>query len=224
MKNKGFTLVELSVVLIVIGLLVGGIMSGTSIIRQAKIRGLISETNELITAIANFKTLYNALPGDIPNATTFWSGTGNGNGDGQVLYIETVTGNGPEWLRVWDHLILAEMMPNKIVYSGTFSTSSVPAARSTNTLWEFAYGGPLYKSGPYNFIANNFKLSTADMFILDTKIDDGKASTGKLLGLGPNPYTAGFCTDVYWTNPVANYVLPDPNNYQACRMYYGTPF
>lgn len=65
MKNKGFTLIELSIVLVIIGLIVGGILIGRDMIRAAEIRSLISEKNQYIVATNNFRNKYNAMPGDI---------------------------------------------------------------------------------------------------------------------------------------------------------------
>jgi prepilin-type N-terminal cleavage/methylation domain-containing protein len=67
----GFTLIELSIVLVVIGLIVGGVLAGREMIRQAEIRSVISEELRLQTAVATFKGKYDCLPGDCPNPSTF---------------------------------------------------------------------------------------------------------------------------------------------------------
>ncbi len=84
--RKGFTLVELSIVLVIIGLLIGGILIAQSMIETAKIEMLIRQIQQIDAAVANFKTRYNYLPGDAPSdmggpvAGTGWQGYGNGNG------------------------------------------------------------------------------------------------------------------------------------------------
>jgi prepilin-type N-terminal cleavage/methylation domain-containing protein len=94
-KNySGFTLVELSIVLLIIGLIIGGITAGSSLIQQANLKKIINEQNNLRSAINNFKIQFNALPGDFSSAANFWpsatctSGTVpsgcNGNADGVV--------------------------------------------------------------------------------------------------------------------------------------------
>jgi prepilin-type N-terminal cleavage/methylation domain-containing protein len=94
---RGFTLLELSIVLLVIGLIAGGITIGASMIEQAKYKRLMQQIDELHTAVGTFKTTYTAIPGDMSTATSMWgaaaacptggaqaSGTCNGNGDLQI--------------------------------------------------------------------------------------------------------------------------------------------
>lgn len=79
----GFTLVELSIVLVILGLLVGGVLAGQSMIESAESRAVITQMNQFTTAATTFRDKYLCLPGDCANATAFNMG-GNGNGDGLV--------------------------------------------------------------------------------------------------------------------------------------------
>ena len=71
-SSSAFTLVELSIVLVIIGLLVGGVLSGKSLIRASELRAVASEFSYYKIAIGNFKDKYSALPGDMRNAVTYW--------------------------------------------------------------------------------------------------------------------------------------------------------
>lgn len=89
--HAGFTLLELSIVLIIIGLLVGGVLVGRSLIRAAELRATITQIEQLQTAVRTFQEKYNALPGDIQafQATAFGfatrtGGPGDGDGDGYI--------------------------------------------------------------------------------------------------------------------------------------------
>ena len=62
MSKKGFTLLELSIVIVVIGLIVAGISAGQSLVRQASLKSLISERDQYTTAVNTYKLQYNALP------------------------------------------------------------------------------------------------------------------------------------------------------------------
>lgn len=73
MRQSGFTLLELSIVIVIIGLIVAGISAGQSLIRQAGVRGVISDFDTLTTALNTFKLQYDALPGDMDNASDYWS-------------------------------------------------------------------------------------------------------------------------------------------------------
>jgi prepilin-type N-terminal cleavage/methylation domain-containing protein len=100
--TRGFTLIELSIVLVIIGLIIGGIMVGRDLIRAAQLKRTIREVEMLNTAVNTFQVKYNCLPGDCVNATQFWGAaptcpptlwtqnnttspaTCNGDGDGQI--------------------------------------------------------------------------------------------------------------------------------------------
>lgn len=88
-RNIGFTLVELSIVLVIIALLVAGIVIGKDLIEAAQIRQQATQLETLQIQINAFRGKYNCLPGDCPNATQFFGTTSaagyavsNGNGDG----------------------------------------------------------------------------------------------------------------------------------------------
>jgi len=70
--TAGFTLVELSIVLVIIGLLVGGVLAGESLIHAAQLNSVTREGTQFITATQSFHDKYQALPGDMTNATQFW--------------------------------------------------------------------------------------------------------------------------------------------------------
>lgn len=71
-RTRAFTLIELSISIIIIGLLIGGITAGSSLVKTAAVRSIISEYETFQTAIVNFKSQYGALPGDFSKASNFW--------------------------------------------------------------------------------------------------------------------------------------------------------
>lgn len=95
MGKRGFSLIELSIVLVVIGLLAGAVISSNALIQQSELRTLASEFNELTTAYNNFKGTYGSPPGDIPSYSGFASDPAlittdidqrpYGNGDGMIV-------------------------------------------------------------------------------------------------------------------------------------------
>lgn len=159
--KKAFSLVELSIVLVILGLLVGGVLSGQSLIRAAELRAVSTEYARYSTAVSSFRDKYFALPGDMANATLFWTAqdagdglgtdctnaastgtaTCNGNGDGQV------TAN-YERFRYWQHLANAGLIEGNYSGVGTpvgglISTigTNVPRSKLNNSGWTSAFLG-----------------------------------------------------------------------------------
>lgn len=99
LKNDAFTLVELAIALVIIGLFAGGIMVGNDLIKAAEIRSQIQQIEKYNVAVNTFKGKYGYLPGDIPDPTASafgfvargtWTAQGDGNG-----IIEARTGGSP---------------------------------------------------------------------------------------------------------------------------------
>lgn len=72
MKKTGFTLIEISMVIVIIGLIVGVVLVGSDLRQASRRSSLLQDTERLRTAIVSFKQKYGYYPGDLPNATTFW--------------------------------------------------------------------------------------------------------------------------------------------------------
>jgi len=100
----GFTLIELSIVLVIIGLIVGGVLVGQDLIRAAEVRATITQIEKYNSAVNTFRGKFNATPGDMPASVrsqfgfTVVSGTqlGQGNGDGVLDGFNSGTGGTPD--------------------------------------------------------------------------------------------------------------------------------
>src|SRR6266446_4458650 len=107
-KNQGFTLIEIAIVLVIIGLLLGGILKGQELITSARVRNLISQQDGIKAAYFGFLDRCRALPGDYTQAQANIAGIngaspcggGNGNGDGRI----TPGAPAYENILVWEHL------------------------------------------------------------------------------------------------------------------------
>jgi prepilin-type N-terminal cleavage/methylation domain-containing protein len=105
--QQGFTLVEIAIVLVIIGLLLGGILKGQEMITQAKIKNVIADMSGVSAAMYGYQDRYRALPGDDKGAATRWTtGVAAANGDGVIE--GTYTAASPaETAEYWRHLRLA---------------------------------------------------------------------------------------------------------------------
>ncbi|HEU5047570.1 MAG TPA: prepilin-type N-terminal cleavage/methylation domain-containing protein [Rickettsiales bacterium] len=90
-KHAGFTLIELSIVLVIIGLVVGGILAGSDLIRTAELNTIITQKTKYSVAFNTFRTKYNALPGDMSNATQYWGAAAGSAADN---YVASCQGSG----------------------------------------------------------------------------------------------------------------------------------
>lgn len=161
-----FSLVELSIVLVILGLLTGGILGGQALIRAAELRAVTTEYDRWVTATRTFQDKYFTLPGDMPNATAFWgaanssgpggscaaphtdSGTGtqtcNGNGNGMIglSYPGSTVQEHNETFRFWQHLANAGLVEGQftgIAEDAAYRISvggNAPRSRISAGTWE----------------------------------------------------------------------------------------
>ncbi len=229
-NRLAFSLVELSIVLVILGLLVGGVLSGQALIRAAELRSVTTQLSEFSTARNSFKDKYFALPGDMPNATQFWpaadpadafacynalvagvSGnqTCNGTGDG-YLYNGTPYS---EVLLYWQHLSNAGLINGK--FSGNYTaapfvwnSSNSPSGRINNAIWTVSdVSGALFYylfSGKTSGYPSENVLRPEEMWKIDTKLDDGKPQTGNVLAYASYSHPNNCTTTI---TPTADYIL-----------------
>ncbi len=208
--RSGFSLVELSIVLLIIGMLVSGVLVGRDMIRAAELRSIVTDKDRIQTAVNLFQQKYLGLPGDLINATSFWgpmtnctttaSGTGtqtcNGNGDGMIGWGNT-SGYSYEMLSFWQHLSNSGLIEGKYtgVWSGTSGSANQElAGKIKNTTWSSFFFGNIvlantnWFEGQYGNVLNLFLgnlspvlISPSEMWNIDKKIDDGLPGLGNVV-------------------------------------------
>lgn len=205
-KNKaqeGFSLIELAIALIVIGIILGGILKGHELIENARLKKTMSQITHYQMAVAAFVDQYEALPGDFGAATaTFGSQVRNGNQNG-VVDGKGLAHQG-EALEFWNHLACAGSIPSpgaapshgqghfgvgapSSPLGGGFTVETAPEA-GLEGLW-------LILGGENGDRGNGALLTPAQASLLNRKLDDGNPLTGRVRSREGHGITPGKCVN-----------------------------
>ncbi len=202
-SQKGFTLVEISIVLVIIGLIVSGVLVGQELVKNAEIRSLITQIEGYNTASYTFKDKYRTLPGDFANAVNMLGAAANGDGNGLVhdaagtpaAAATTIVG---EIVGFWQHLNLAGLA--ETAYSGLSAGGTAlngggqnfPTMKGNNSAGILVYSTPervnYYHIGiigdTTTTITTGGAMRPDGAYNLDQKIDDGRADAGNVRAMG----------------------------------------
>jgi prepilin-type N-terminal cleavage/methylation domain-containing protein len=175
-SRSGFTLVETSIVLVVVALIIGGIYVGSDLIRAASLRSQVLQIEYVDAAVNLFRNKFNCLPGDCPNASDFgfssqkYNGCGstaytNGDGNGIIgtnpLSLTTATSYpGLEIMMFWNHLIEANVIKGQNTYSCTYGAATnlkygIAAKAGSNPMLGIGYSGSA--PGGFGYFAGDSK-------------------------------------------------------------------
>ena len=218
--QKGFTLVEIAIVLVIIGLLLGGILKGQEMITQAKIKNVVADFSGISAAYYGYQDRYRAIPGDDPGAGTAAGRWGvaafSGNGNGQVggtyenpCPIAVVAGS-PESCKWWDHLRRAGFVSGN---GGTQPFNAVTGLLGVQTgdgTGASALGTAVNVGGFAGLIICSANLPDKIAIAVDTQMDDGLLISGTVRGqlqAAPNPAIATIAAGVYAENGTNTYTL-----------------
>jgi len=223
MKNvqKGFTLVEIAIVLVIIGLLLGGILKGQEMITQAKIKNAVADFSGISAAYYGYQDRYRAIPGDDPNAGTRWAGAGSGDGNGvvagaynaacpvTVAASTTSPSTTSESCLWWDDLRRAGFVAGNggkqpfNAFTGLLGIQTGNAAATPAA----ALGGFA------GLIVCSANIPDKVAIAIDTQMDDGLIGTGTVRGelqTGPNP-------NINDAADTTAYAETGTNTYTLCR-------
>jgi prepilin-type N-terminal cleavage/methylation domain-containing protein len=224
--NQGFTLVEIAIVLVIIGLLLGGILKGQEMITQAKIKNVIADFSGVSAAYHGYQDRYRAIPGDDPNAAARWAVappaiSGNGNGVVAGTYNnqcpQVVAAATPESCLYWDDLRRAGFVSgtggqqpfNALTGLIGVQTGDGVAAGVGPTLLNAAGG-----NGFVGLLMCSANLPDKIAIAVDTQMDDGASNLGTVRALiqqAPNPNIGAAQV------ATAAYAETGTNIYTLCR-------
>ncbi len=184
-KQGGFTLIEIAIVLVIIGLILGGVLKGQEMITNAKLKRVVNDFNGVAAAIFSYQDRYSAIPGDDNRANARWSATNvtNGNGGGTLAGGWTSTNNGNETRIFWQHLRNSGLVPGETSGVGSF-------AQPFN-----AFGGiigvELTNYGLTGMVICMSAIDAANAEIIDLQTDDGLPNSGNLRANTANNANSG---------------------------------
>jgi prepilin-type N-terminal cleavage/methylation domain-containing protein len=204
-SNRGFTLVEIAIVLVIVGLLIGGVLKGQEMITNAKVKRIESDNSGISAAMFSYQDRYQELPGDDPGAEgrfsdytagSGWSGGGDNTVDGPWDDIQTAVASAPETQKFWAHLRA----------SGLIAGGATDLRQPSN-----AYGGKIgIQHGGFNFGGHSVvfgELNGNIVNILESRLDDGVPDAGRIRGQvedGTTLVTASTLPTTYVDDTVYN--------------------
>lgn len=215
-NQSGFTLIEIAIVLVIIGLLLGGVLKGQELINSAKVKNLATDFKNIPVFIYGYQDKFKALPGDDKAAITHAAATTNGDGN------DVINGNWndpaatlSEAVNFWQHVRLALLAPGSTVttdaaYIPTNAVGGTIGIQSgtpdvTKTPIKDLSATPVAIRGSYIICSAGILGKFAKH--LDITMDNGNTATGSMM--------AGVAT-APGAPMTAVAVLDDATSYTVC--------
>jgi prepilin-type N-terminal cleavage/methylation domain-containing protein len=177
-RQSGFTLIEIAIVLVIIGLLLGGVLKGQELINQAKIKNVINDLNGVTTAVYGYQDRYKAQPGNDPGATGRWSGT-----------YTIANGSGFDSGAFWQELRAAGFLNGSASDAGA-PTNAVGGTLSATLVTTSGGGSSLLGYGTQGLAICSQGIPGKIAESVDVQLDDGKPATGSVRAFTTSPATA----------------------------------
>jgi prepilin-type N-terminal cleavage/methylation domain-containing protein len=221
MKQKGFTLIEIAIVLVIIGLLLGGVLKGQELINTARVRALNNTVDGITAAWFSFQDRYRAFPGDYTQASVNLPGL-PADGDGNGLVGDDDGNDSPaERAMVWMHLQSAGYITGGYDDNGAEVTNGNEYGCPVTVCPDNGFGagmnlnyGAMRQAGGGNAheLITGRGIPVEVIAELDRKVDDGAPDSGAMqLGIGGTGWTGNDATACQALNDPTLYGLLTPS-------------
>ena len=221
-RQSGFTLIEIAIVLVIIGLLLGGILKGQELINSARVKNLATDFRNIPLFVYGYQDKFRALPGDDPAAATHVGTTAitpaSGNGNGVIGGNWNSTTAADESVLFWQHVRLAGLAPGLTTIPGTLPGDYNPKNASGGIIG-IQSGTTVVGSSPVvgadgNAIGGAYVICSTGIlgkFVkqLDTQLDDGNTASGSMMATPTTGYALG-------TTATATASIDDATAYTVC--------
>lgn len=196
-NQQGFTLVEIAIVLVIIGLLLGGVLKGQELINSAKAKSLVNDFRTISTAIYAYQDRFRFMPGDDPAANQHVGGelastpSGDPHGNGRIGGAWNSSTTTDESFLVWQHLRLANLLTGTTSTSDTANyfprnadngrigiTGTEPILPATSASGTSTGSEALHMTGAFFLCSDGISARLARQ--VDSTMDDGNTQTGNV--------------------------------------------
>jgi prepilin-type N-terminal cleavage/methylation domain-containing protein len=227
--QKGFTLVEIAIVLVIIGLLLGGILKGQEMITQAKIKNIISDFSGISAAYHGYQDRYRAIPGDDGGAAARWTtppatieGDGNGVVSGTYNFACSTPGTTVgtnEACFWWDHLRRSGFVAGAGTIQPLNAVSGLVGVQSGNGLGAAVLGTDNAGAGGFfGLMLCSANHPDKVAIATDTQMDDGVRTTGTVRGQLQTSNNPDITQNALTAPDAGSYVESGTNTYTICRL------
>ena len=216
-QQSGFTLVEIAIVLVIIGLLLGGILKGQELINSAKAKSYASDFRTIQAALYGFQDRFKGIPGDLAGAAGKIAGsttatTGGTVGNGQIEGVWDSILPTDESCLVWQHLRLAGFMAGNTSPNCATGDAYLQANADGNRIGISSTVPITGMTGSYYVCSTGVLGKIAKQ--LDTQLDDGESNTGSFRIMAFAAAPGGVGTAI---TPTSNVL--DGTAYTACLSF-----
>ena len=212
-KSQGFTLIELSIVLVIIGLLVGGVLKGQALIDNAKVKNMANDFRAIQTQIYAYQDKFKALPGDDRAAVDhLGAGAVNGNGDGVIEGAYNAASG--ETFQLWKHLRMAQLATGPL---DTAATAYLPTNADGGRIGVQSGRLPSIATLSGTHVACSAGVAGKFARQLDIMLDDGNTASGSLMATAGSVDAATAQTAVVSTG--ASQTISDASMYTVCMAF-----